>query len=182
MTTRFKTTLAAGVAMLTLAAGAPWLMADTSAQTTAAGQDQPERRQGPGMGGPGGRGGPGMRGPGGRMGFAPGFRGLDLSDDQKAQLKKIADARRSDFEAAGQKVRAAREGMQALLEADAVNESAIRAKSGEVAAAEADVMILNAKVRQESLQVLTAEQQAKLKEQREKRQGDTKQRRPRGPR
>ena len=171
MTTRFKTTLAAGMALLTLAAGAPMLMA----------QDQePQQRQGRG---PGGHGGPGMRGPGGPggpMGFGAGFRNLDLTDDQKAQLKKIAEARRSDFEAAGQKVRAAREGMRALVEADSINESAIRAKSAEIAAAEADVMILNAKVRQESLQVLTSEQQAKLKEQRNTRQGDSKQRRPRG--
>lgn len=171
MTTRFKTTLAAGIAVLTLAAGAPMLMA----------QDQPQRRQGPGMGGPR-QGGPGgMRGgPGGPMGFGPGFRNLDLNDDQKAQLKKIAEARRADFEAAGQKVRTAREGMRALVEGDSINESAIRAKSAEIAAAEADVMILNAKVRQESLQVLTSEQQAKLKEQRNNRQGDGKQRRPRG--
>jgi Spy/CpxP family protein refolding chaperone len=177
MTTRFKTTLAAGIAVLTLAAGAPMLMADTSAKATVPEQDQPQRRQGPGVGGPGG---PGMRGPGGRMGFGPGFRELDLTDDQKAQLKKIADARRSDFEAAGQKVRAAREGMRALIEADSINESAIRAKSVEIAAAEADVTILSAKVRQESLQVLTSEQQAKLKAQRTAREGEAKQRKPKG--
>ena len=41
-------------------------------------------------------------------------------------------------------------------------------------------MILNAKVRQESLQVLTSEQQAKLKALRTARQGQMKQRRPRG--
>ena len=178
MTTRFKTTLAAGIAVLTLAAGAPLLMADTFADATVSGQDQqPQQRQGRGAGGPGMRG-PG--GPGGPMGFVRGFRNLDLTDDQKAQLKKIADARRSDFEAAGQKVRAAREGMRALVEADSINESAIRAKSAEIAAAEADVMILNAKVRQESLQVLTSEQQAKLKEQRTARESQSKQRKPRG--
>ena len=169
MTTRFNTTLAAGIAALTLSAGAPMLLAQ---------DQQPQQRQ---QGrGPDGHGGPGMRGLGGPMGFGAGFRNLDLTDDQKAQLKKIADARRSDFEAAGQKVRAAREGMRALIEADSINESAIRAKSAEIAAAEADVMILNAKVRQESLQVLTSEQQAKLKEQRTAREGQSRQRKPRG--
>ncbi len=113
-------------------------------------------------------------------GFGPGFRGLDLTDDQKAQLKKIAEARRGDFEAADQKVRTARDGMRALVEGDSINESAIRAKSAEIAAAEADLMILNARVRQESLQVLTSEQQAKLKEQRSAREGQSKQRKPRG--
>lgn len=172
MTTRIKTILAAGAAVLTLAAGAPMLMA----------QDQQPRRPGPGgFGGPlpGGGPGPGMRmrgpggpgGPMGPMGFGPGFRELDLSDDQKAQLKSIAESHRDEFRAAGEKARAAHEGMRALMEADTIDEAAIRAKSVEVGAAEADVMILNAKVRHESLQVLTSEQQAKLKEMRDARPG-----------
>ena len=70
--------------------------------------------------------------------------------------------------------------MRALVEADSINESAIRAKSAEIAAAEADLLILNAKVRQESMQVLTSEQLAKLNELRTARQGQMKQRRPRG--
>ena len=176
MTTRFKTSLAASLAVLTMATAAPMLMA--SANATAAGQDAPQRRQGPGPGNP--MGGPGMRGPGGPMGFGFGFRELDLTDDQKAQLKTIADSHRDEFRAAGEKVRAARDGMRALIEADAINESAIRAKSTEIAAAEADVMILNAKVRQESMQVLTSEQQQKLKELRTAREGQLKQRRKSG--
>ena len=160
MTTRFKISLAAALAVVTVATAAPMLMA------TAAKQDQP--RQGPGLGGPprgdGPMGGIRMRGPGGPMGFGPGFRELDLTDDQKAQLKSIAESHRDEFRAAGDKVRTAREGMRELVEADSINESAIRAKSVEVAAAEAEVMILNAKVRQESMQVLTSEQQQKLKE------------------
>ena len=171
MTTRFKTSLAAALAVVTIAAAAPMLMA----------QDQPQRRQGPGFGGPppGGPGGPGMR-RGGPMGFGPGFRELDLTDDQKAQLKTIADSHRAEFEAAGQKIGAAREAMRALVEGDAINEGAIRAKSAEVAAAEADLMILNAKVRQESMQVLTSEQLQKMKELRTAREGQMRQRKPRG--
>ena len=60
MTTRFKTTLAAGIAVLTLAAGAPLLMAQ---------DQQPQQRQGRGPGGPGGPGMRGPGGPGGPMGF-----------------------------------------------------------------------------------------------------------------
>ena len=167
MTTRFKISLAAALAVITMVAAAPMLMAASSAKATEAKQDQPQRRQGPGFGGPppGGPGGPGMRrgGPMG-FGFGPGFRELDLSDDQKAQLKTIAESHRDEFRAAGEKARAAHEGMRALVEADSINESAIRAKSGEIAAAEAELMILNAKVRQESMQILTSEQQQKLKE------------------
>ena len=101
------------------------------------------------------------------MGIGPGFRELDLTDDQKTQLKQIAESHRDEFRAAGEKVRAAHEGMRALMDADTIDESAIRAKSAEIGAADGEVMILNARVRKESLQVLTSEQLAKLKEQRE---------------
>lgn len=167
MTTRFKTSIAAGIAAMTLAVAVPVFVAA---------QDQPQRRQGPGFGGPPPGGGPGMPGPrrgpmGGIMGFGPGFRELNLTDDQQAQLKQIAESHRDELRAAGEKVGAAREAMRALMEADTIDENAIRAKSQEVAAAEAEIMILNAKVRQQSLQVLTPEQQAKLKEMRDKRPG-----------
>ena len=159
MTTRFKTSLAAGVMALSLAG---------AAYAQDAGHP---RRPGPGMGDR-------MRGPGGPMG--PMFGGLDLTEDQRAQLRKIREARQPEFKAAGEKLRAAREGMRQLIEADSINESAIRSKAAEVAAAEAEVAILNARVRQESLQVLTSEQQANLKELREQRGGHMKPRR--GPR
>lgn len=155
MTNRFKISLAAAVAALMLAGVAPALIAQ---------QDGPPHGgpgPGPRMRGPGGPGGP-MRG--GPMGLGPGFHQLDLTDDQKAQLKTIAESHRDEFRAAGQKVGVAREAMRALLEADQIDEGAIRAKSAEVAAAEAEVAILNARVRQQSLQILTSEQQAKLKE------------------
>ena len=66
--------------------------------------------------------------------------------------------------------------MRALLDADQINESAIRAKSQEVAAAEAEMAILNAKTRAESLQILTTEQQQRLEERRARR-GKPRQRR-----
>lgn len=165
MSTRFTTSIAAGAAALILAGAAPLVLA----------QDQPQQQQqrrrgpgGPGFDGPRGmRGGPGME-----------FRGLDLTEDQRAQLRKIREARQSEFKAAGEKLRAAREGMRQLLTADSINESAIRSKAAEVAAAEAEVAILNAKVRQESLQILTSEQQQKLKEFREQRGAQMKHRRP----
>ncbi len=161
MTRLLKTSLAAGVAALMLAGAAPLLA-----------QDAQPRRGGPGIGDR-------MRGP--RAGGGPEFRFLNLTEDQQTQLRTIREARQAEFRAAGEKLGAAREGMRALIDADTVNESAIRAKSAEVAAAEAEVAILNARVRAESLQILTSEQQAKLKEMRANRQGQIKQRRgPRG--
>ena len=160
MTTRFKTSLAAALAVLMMAEAAAVLMA----------QEAPQRRQRPGIGAPGGRG---MRGPGaplaGGFGLGPGFGSLDLSDDQKEQLKRIAGNYRDEVRAAHDKIGAARQGMRALIEADAVDEGAIRAKSAEVAAAEADLLILQARIRKESMQVLTADQLAKLKETRDRR-------------
>jgi periplasmic protein CpxP/Spy len=162
MTKPFKTLLATGLVAVAMAATAPAVF----------GQDAPQGRRGP-------RIGERMRGP--RVGIGPEFRFLNLSEDQQAQLRKIRQARQPEFKAAGEKIRAAREGMRQLMEADSINESAIRSKAAEVAAAEAEVAILNARVRQESLQILTAEQQQKLKELRESRGAQAKQRRgPRG--
>jgi protein CpxP len=170
MTTRFKTSLAAALAVVTMATAA------------AMAQDEPQRRQRPGIGAPGDgprggvAGGPRGRGPMGAPMGLPGFRGLDLTDDQKTQLKQINESHAAEFKAVRDKSRAAHDGMRELLDAETINESAIRAKSAEIAAAEADMLILNAKVRKESMQILTADQLAKLKERRE----SGGQRRPRG--
>jgi Spy/CpxP family protein refolding chaperone len=156
MTNRIKTFLAAGLVALTVAAVAPLATA----------QDGQMRRRGPGQGiggpPPGGPGGgmPGMRG-GGPM--LP-LRGLDLTEAQQGQVKSIMDSHRDEVRAAGQKIGTAREAMRTLLEADQIDESAIRAKSVEVAAAEADAAIIQAKVRQEVFGILTAEQLQKAKE------------------
>ena len=170
MTKTLKVSLAAGFVAVVLAAGSALVVA----------QDGQMPRRGPAMG----RGGPppgGMRGPGGPggpmgMGTGSGFRELDLTDEQKAQVTSIVDSHQAEFKAVGEKLHAAREGMQALLEADTLDEAAVRAKSVEVAAAEADAAILGAKVRTQTVQVLTSEQLAKLKELQASRNG--KQRRP----
>lgn len=175
MTKTFKISLAAGLVAVAMAAGSALVMA----------QDGPMRRGGgPGMGGPmdgqmRGPGGP-MRGSGGPMGIGPGFRELDLSDDQKAQVKSIHESHQAEFQAAGAKVGAARESLRKLLEADTLDEPAVRAKSVEVAAAEADAAILGAKVRAQTLQVLTSEQLAKLKELRASREAQPRKQRQQG--
>jgi protein CpxP len=172
MTKTLKTSLAAGFVAVVIAAGSAIVMAQD-------GQMQ-RRGPGPGMGGPPAGG---MRGPGGPMGpmgfgIGPGFRELDLTDDQKAQVKSITDSHQAEFKAVGEKMRAAREGLRTLIEADTLDEAAVRAKSVEVAAAEADAAILGAKVRQQTLQVLTSEQLAKLKELQASRQAGPRKRQP----
>lgn len=88
----------------------------------------------------------------------------DLSDAQREQVRGIMDSHRDEFKQVGEKMRNAREAMGALIDAETIDESAIRAKSVDVAAAEADAAILNAKVRAEVFGILTPEQLAKAKE------------------
>jgi protein CpxP len=157
MTNRFKSSLAVGVVALAVAAMTSVAMA----------QDGQMRRRGPGGPGPGGPppgGGPGM-GRGGPMGgpMLP-LRALDLTEAQQAQVKSIVDSHQEEMRAAGQKIGAAREAMRTLLEADPIDEAAVRAKSIEVGAAEAELHILQAKLRNEMFAILTPEQLAKAKE------------------
>jgi protein CpxP len=162
MTNRIKSSLAIGLVALTVVALAPLAMA----------QDGQMRRRGPGpgVGGPP----PGGPGPMGRMRggpMVPGLRGLDLTEAQQGQVKSIMESHQNEFRAAGEKIGAAREAMRTLLEAETIDESAIRAKSADVAAAEADIAILNAKVRSEIFAILTPEQLQKAKDLQPKRRG-----------
>jgi protein CpxP len=152
---------------LYFAAGLLAVVATAAVPLLATGQQGPPPGGGPmGRGGPMGPGGPGMRGPGG-----PIPPGIELTDDQRQQVRSIMESHRDQMQQAGEKMRTAREGMQALIDADTLDESAIRAKSVEVAAAEADAAIMQAKVRAEVFQILTPEQQQKAKEFRESHQG-----------
>ena len=155
MTNRIKSSLAIGVVALLVAGLGSLALA----------QDGQMRRRGPGpgIGGPP----PGGPGPMGRMRggpMIPGLGGLDLTEAQQGQVKSIMDSHQNEFRAAGEKVGAAREAMRTLIQADPIDESAIRAKSVEVAAAEADAAILHAKARAEVFGILTPEQLAKVKD------------------
>jgi len=133
--------------------------------------------QGPGFGGPGGRGfgGPGG-GPGGPMGRrggpggpgGPGLLGpmvlnrLDLSNDQRDRVKQILDSHRDEQRALGDRAMKAHE---ALIEAvsSPFDESAVRARAADVAAVDGDQAVAQARVYGEVFQILTSEQQEKLK-------------------
>ena len=174
MTTMLRTT--AIVSILTVS---------SLALATAFAQDGPPpgepgtHRRGPGAAGfrgPGGPGGPGG-GPMGLLGeLGRGLRALELTDAQREQIRGIAKAHEAEFREIGGRLRTAHEGVNALVTADAVDEAAIRARSGELAAVEADAAIMRARVHQEVFNVLTAEQQAKARELRAQRQERMKQR------
>lgn len=123
-----------------------------------------------------GPGGPGPRGPrGGPLGGGPGgplpvdiLRGLDLSDAQREQVRSIADGQREALQQIATRLREAHQGLRAAVEADTVDEAAIRSASGNVAAAMADEAVLRARIRTQVFEVLTAEQQQTVKERRDK--------------
>jgi protein CpxP len=140
-----------------------------SAALSLAGQQQNQppaaqgRRGGPdGFGGPGrGRGGPG--GPGGPLAGLP-LRELNLTDAQREQVKQIVDSRQQEARAIGDRAMAAREALHAATTSPSFDEGLIRAKAAEVAAIEADLAVSRARIFADVFQLLTPEQQAKVKE------------------
>ena len=140
----------AGLLALGLGAGAYVHAQDQSTQ-------RPER---PFNGGPGR-----MGGPGGPMGMLPMLgRAINLTDTQKDQIKAIADAHKDEWKAIFDRERTAREGLNAAITADTVNDALVRQKSAEVAAVEADAAVARAHAHAEVLQILTADQKAQLKD------------------
>jgi len=145
------------------------------------GPDGPDGPGGPGgpggfrFGGPG-FGGPGFGGPGGPLGL---LRQLDLSEEQRAQVKQVMDGHRDDLRGIGERLRAAHQAQEDAVTAAQFDEQVVRAKSAELAAIEADAAVLQAKVHSEVFAVLTPEQQAKAAELKTQRQARAQQMRER---
>jgi Spy/CpxP family protein refolding chaperone len=157
MTTTFRLTAAAGLVALCAAGIAPFVQAQDAQPAPPMG-----RMRGPG---PGSGFGPPPGGPMGLLGeLGRGLRELGLSDAQREQIRGILQSRESEMREIGDRLRSAHEALNAVITADSIDEAAIRARSGEVGAIEADAAVLRAKVHQEVFGVLTAEQQAKARE------------------
>jgi periplasmic protein CpxP/Spy len=120
-----------------------------------------QRAGGEGFGG--GFGGFEGRGHGHRPGFAL-LRGLDLTDQQRQQVRTIMDNHKSEFQQVRQRIRTAFEAQHAAATATPPDEATIRAKATEVGAAQGDLAVLMAKVRGEVFQILTPDQQAKAQQ------------------
>jgi periplasmic protein CpxP/Spy len=156
--TRFALGTAAALIALGTAAGVYVHAQDQN--TNAARGPFMERR------GPGGRFG----GPGGPMGMLPMLgRELNLTDAQRDQIKAIADSHKDEWKALADRERTARTALNDAVTADAINEAAIRQKSAEVAAVEADLAVARAHAHAEVFQILTADQKTQLKAMAEKR-------------
>jgi Spy/CpxP family protein refolding chaperone len=130
-----------------------------SAQNPAGGRGGPGRFGGPGFG----RGGPGGRG--GAMGVLGPMmiERLDLTADQKDRVKQIVDSHRADQQAIGQRMMAAHNALDTAITSASFDEALVRTRAADVAAVEADETVLRARIYAEVLQILTADQQAKLK-------------------
>jgi Spy/CpxP family protein refolding chaperone len=149
---------AAAAAVLTLGIGAAAIA--TAGQPNDAQRPPMGRRGGPGgPGGPGRMGGPGRGGPMGPLAGLP-LRQLNLSDNQREQVKAIVDAHQADLQAIGDRVRPAREALHAATTSPSFDEGLVRTRATELGAVEADAAVIHARIFAEVFQILTPEQQA----------------------
>lgn len=89
---------------------------------------------------------------------------LDLTDAQQQQIKSVLDSHKTEFQQIAQRSRAARQQVQAAVNASDVNEQAIRSAVNAQAQVQADGAVLRARVRQEVFATLTPEQRAKAEQ------------------
>lgn len=151
------------------------------AQTVTTNQDNGQGARPEWRGPRGNRGGgdhKGMRG----MRAGGFFRGLNLTDDQKAKMKQIRDSFAETNKPLREQVRAKRQELRQANEGGTFNEALATQKLTEIAPLEAKLMAAQAKLHQEMLSVLTTEQKAQLeqnraqfKQRREMRKGNNQQ-------
>ena len=170
-TGRFKTLAIATLSAIALAASIA--VAQTVTPNQGTGQDNQTKGQrrewrGHGRGDHKGAGFGGMR----AGGF---FRGLNLTDDQKAKMKTIREPFAQSNKPLHQQLRAKRQELRQASEGGTFNEALATQKLTEMASLEAKLMGERFKLHQEMLSVLTAEQKAQLeqsKAQRKARRGE----------
>jgi Spy/CpxP family protein refolding chaperone len=89
-----------------------------------------------------------------------GLERLGLSDAQREQVRTIVQSHDDELKALNDRAFAAHQALEASVIADVVDEGAIRARSADVAAVEADLAVTRARIRSEVLPVLTPQQRA----------------------
>jgi periplasmic protein CpxP/Spy len=108
-------------------------------------------------------------GPGGRSGQGPGrggmvmLRGLDLNEDQQAQIKAIHDAERDSHQGPAAEFELQRQ-LQAEIFADAPDAQKVTSLQQQIAQAQSARLANRIATEQKIAQVLTAEQRAKVRE------------------
>jgi Spy/CpxP family protein refolding chaperone len=92
---------------------------------------------------------------------------LELTDQQREQVRAVHEVYREDVEALMDVMGVARGDLQNQVRADSFDETAIRQASARVAAVSADLAVLRARIHSDVQQILTPEQAAKAEELRE---------------
>ncbi len=117
-------------------------------------------------GGPGREGGPGRGGfrggPGGRDGLGPLGRDLNLTDEQKAQIKKITNSFEESTKALHEQLRALHDSERDAPKDGAFDEAAVRAAAQARANVQIELEVAHARMMSQVFSVLTAEQKAQL--------------------
>ena len=99
----------------------------------------------------------------GMRGGFHGLRQLGLSDEQRQEVRRIMELHKAERQAIGERLRQARRAQSEAVMAVPVDESAVRARSAELAKTESDAAVLRARMHAEVYNVLTPEQQEKAK-------------------
>jgi periplasmic protein CpxP/Spy len=100
-------------------------------------------------------------------GHMRGFRNLDLTDAQKAQIKQIHESSRESLRPITEQIRAKRQEIRQASQGGSFNEALVSQKLAEIAPLEAKLMGERFRIHQATLAVLTPEQKAKLEQSRE---------------
>lgn len=88
---------------------------------------------------------------------------LDLTSDQRDRVRQIVDSHRDEQRALGERAMKAHQALQEVV-TSTFDESAIRARAADVAIVDADMAVAQGRVFNEVYQILTSEQQQKLKQ------------------
>jgi len=91
------------------------------------------------------------------------LRQLDLTDAQGERVKGIVESHRDEIKAIETRARAAHLALQAAITGETFDEATVRTKAADVAAIDADAAVARARGFNEIYQILTPEQQSKLK-------------------
>jgi Spy/CpxP family protein refolding chaperone len=114
----------------------------------------------------GGRGWGGQAGRGAGRGMHGMFKGITLTDDQKAKMKQISQSFGERTKSLHQELRAKRQELRQASEGGTFNEALATQKLQESASLQAKLMGEQFKMRQEMQSVLTAEQKAQIEQKR----------------
>ena len=108
------------------------------------------------------RGGPGGRGLGGPRAAGLPLAELNLSDEQRAQVRSLSEQYRTQAQAAGERLAAAKTAQRKAVETIPADEALIRSTTQELAEAQTEVAIHQAHLRGELFALLTPAQQAQV--------------------